>query len=70
MPGTLEIRLGFTRPLDAGRVTAFHINTNDVSRVIIHRVPKTTMTMLHTSLMDVWKKADRSWLPTVLFLGH
>lgn len=69
MSETLEIWLGFTIPLEAGRITGLHSNANDVSRIIlVHRVPKTAVTVLYANLLDVWKKTGRSLLPTVLFL--
>ena len=67
---TIEVWLGVAQAVEGGRIAGLHVDAYDVSGVEVHRVPESTMAVFYACLLDVWKKAGRGWLPTVLFFGH
>lgn len=46
------------------------MDADNVSRVIVQRVPEHVVVMLHTSLLDAIEKAGWGRLQAVPFLGH
>ena len=66
----LEIGFGFTYALEGCRVAGLHVNADDVPCMVVHRIPEAAVTVLHTSLLDVWEEVGRSGLPAVLFFCH
>ena len=69
MPEPLEIGFCFTHTLERCRLTSLHVDTDNVSRIIV-RVPQPSVPMFYASLLNVREVADWGWLPGVLFLGH
>ena len=61
---------GPTHSLKARWIAGLHVDRCDFPRVIVHRVPEASMSVLYTSFLNVIEKACRSWLPTFLFLRH
>ena len=66
----LEIGFGFPHALERCRVVGHHVNADDVPSMVVHRIPEADVTVLHTSLLDVWEEVGRSVLPAVLFFCH
>lgn len=60
MSGSVEIWLVLVLTLKVSRVTGFKFDADYVSRIIVQRVPKTTMTTLYTNLPDVIEQVDRN----------
>ena len=73
VPKPLEILPGLAFPPKAGRVAGFHVDADDLSRVVVHRVSEAAMAVFYTGLLDglldVLKDAGRGWLPAVVLFG-
>jgi len=48
----------------------FDVDTEDVSHVVVHRVSKAAVAMLHTGLLDVVLEVSQSYLPVVSLFGY
>ena len=69
MPEPLKIGFCFTYTLEGCRIAGLHIDADDVSRIVVHRVPQPAVSVLHTSLLNVLEEAGWGWLPGVLSLA-
>ena len=70
MSEPLEIGFCFTHTQEGCRIAGLHIDAVKVPRIVVRRVPQATVSVFHTSLLNVREEADWGWLPGVLFLRH
>ena len=58
MPEPLKIGFRFTHTLEGCRIAGLHIDTVDVPRIVVHRVPPPAVSLFHTSILNVREDAD------------
>lgn len=70
MSESVEIRFGLVLAPIAIRVAGFRVDADYISRIIVHGIPKTTMTMIYTGLLEVIEQAGWERFPVVVLFGH
>lgn len=60
------LRPGLGRKLDS----RIHVDADDISGIVIHRITKTAVAVFYAGLLDVVEQVGCGRFPAVLFLGH